>query len=199
MYSSVLAGLPLELPWALGSQQACSGEAWYGLWRCVGCRGAKRPWSSLSSPCALGPGDCQTPAGHGARPVTSWPVEGGNSGGACRGHDGLGEHWRPQPTQGQRQEGGVKQARQKNMLVCMCKASGMCLSQWATWGIVVEYNMMIEREGRQKFFHWEYVIVLWMRVKDAFMFQGGYAILKTGAKHQHCAVLLPLSDLNCPD
>lgn len=128
-YISVLVGLPWELPWASGSQQAGRREAWHGRWRCVERRGAEGPWSSsLGPPCALDRGDGQTPAALGAGPVTSRPVEGGNSGGACRGHAGPGEHWGPQPTQGQREEGVVKQTRLNDMLVCICTASGIFLS-----------------------------------------------------------------------
>lgn len=189
-YTGVLVGLPWELPWASGSQQAGRGEAGHGRWRCVERPGGEGPWSSsLGPPCALDPGNGQTPAALWAGPVTSRPVEGGNSAGACRGHAGLREHWGPQPTQGQREEGVVKQTRFNNILMCVYARPvaffWAILSQWATWGIVAEYNMMIEWEGSQKFFHWEYVIVLWMRAKDAFVFQGGCTIWKRGAEHQH--------------
>lgn len=128
-YSSALVGLPWELPWASGSQRADRGEAWHGWRTCAGCRGAEGPWSSsLDPPCALDPADGQTPAALGAGPVTSGPVEGGNYGGACRGQAGPGEHWGPQPTQGQREEGVVKQTRLNNTLVCICTASGIFLS-----------------------------------------------------------------------
>lgn len=176
-----MVGLPWELPWTAGSQQLGWGEVCHGRWRCVGCHGAGSRWSSLfGPPCALDPGDAQAPAVLGARSVTSQPVEGENSGNACRGHTGPGKHWGPQPTQGQRQEGGVQQTRHNNMLEFISMASGISLSHpesvKAIWGIVVEYNIMIEGEGSQRFLYWEYVIVLRVRVKDAFMFQGGYAM-----------------------
>lgn len=177
-YRCVFTGLPWELPWATGSQQAGRGEVQHGRWRCFGGCGAEGPWfSSLVPPCALDPGDGQTPAALGSRPLTSRPGEGGNSGCAWRGQAGLGEHWRPQPTQGQRKERAVKWIRLYNMLMCICTASGIFLRQWAMWAIVVEYNMMIEWEGSQRFFNCKYIKTHW------FMFHG-YAIWKRGAKHQ---------------
>lgn len=77
----------------LGSQQASWGEARHGQRRCGGCCGAGGSWSSsLGPPCALDPGDGQSPAALEAGPVTSQTVEGGKSGGARRGHAGLEEH-----------------------------------------------------------------------------------------------------------
>lgn len=122
-----VVGLPWGLPWTAGSQQANRGEAWHGRWRCVGCRGAEGPLSLPGLLCTLDPGNGQAPAALGAGPVTSRPVEGGNSGGACRGQAGPGEHWGPQPTQGQREEGVVTQSRLKN-IVCICTVSGIFLS-----------------------------------------------------------------------
>lgn len=99
-YISVMVDLPWELSWAAGSQQPGWGKVCHG--RCVGCYGAVGRWSSFfGPPCALDLGYGQAPAALGARSVTSQPAEGENSGSACRGHAGLGEHWEPQPTQGQ--------------------------------------------------------------------------------------------------
>lgn len=43
----------------------------------------------------------------------------------CRSGGAL---WRPQPTQGQKEEGGVQQTRLNNTLMCTCMASGITLN-----------------------------------------------------------------------
>lgn len=107
--TQIFTGLPWELPEAAGSQEAGHGEVRHGRWRCFECCGSEGPVSSsLVLSWALDPGNGQTLAALGARPLTSQPGEGGVSGCAWRGEAGLGENWRPQPTQGQRQERAVK-------------------------------------------------------------------------------------------
>lgn len=107
--TQIFTGLPWELPEAAGSQEAGHREVRHGRWRCFECCGSEGPVSSsLVLSWALDPGNGQTLAALGARPLTSQPGEGGVSGCAWRGEAGLGENWRPQPTQGQRQERAVK-------------------------------------------------------------------------------------------
>ena len=122
-------GLPSGLPWTSGSQRVSQVDVWHGQWRCGGCCGAEGHCSSCNGPpWALDPDDGQALAALSAGPVESWPVKAENSDGAWRGHAGPGERWRPQPTQGQRAEGGVKHARLNNLLVCLCTGCGIFLS-----------------------------------------------------------------------
>lgn len=147
--NKVLVGLPWGFPWVSRSQQASWGGSRHGRWRCVGRRAAGEPWSSSLGPsCAVDPGDGRTPAVLQAGPVTSWPVEVENSGDACSGHAEPVEHWRPKPTQEQREE-GVKN------LLASSKSSWWVSSK--TYIVAV-----IEAESSHRFLHWGYVIVLYV-------------------------------------
>lgn len=88
-YARVLEGLPSGLL----SRQPGQVEASGGGRSSVGCCGAEGRWSSSCRlPYMLDPGSGQTLASLAAGSVTSRSVEGGNPGGACRGHAGPEEH-----------------------------------------------------------------------------------------------------------